>query len=174
MTGKRTLIIEVDEASQTATITDEKGVVRFFESVALFAADALNNEVFIQMYGASADAAWAFGRGFAISRGPEGGKELRNFYKQSVAHVCQIIDPHAFQQTLDSGEAENKWESKDSSKWGRWDSEDVLEDKQKSEAKKAAREEFLKKVKVLGPENIVSRVELESEGKDDSDPTKWN
>jgi hypothetical protein len=133
---KSRLIIDINPEDSTITITDEEGTQVKLESLALFGGDAVNNVVFIKMVGASADAAWAYGQGYKLAHETGGGPALRSFYRQCAAHVCQIIDPDAFKQYALEDEIVNKWECKDQSKWGGWDSEDVLEDKQKSEKKR--------------------------------------
>ena len=133
--------IVIDDQTQTIHVyTSEQGVEGsmqevLLESIAIFGGDARNKELFIKMFGASADAAWAFGQGFKIAHSPEGGKGLKNFYKQAAAHVCQIIDPNAFQREVTANEVMNMWEEKDQSKWFGQDTEDVLEDKQVSEGR---------------------------------------
>lgn len=129
----RKYVIEVDDEDRSIKITDNEGKEFILKSVALFGADAETKECYIQMFGASADAAWAYGRGFVISHSPEGGRELKNFYKQCAAHICFAIDPMSFKNTVGAEEVLNKWESQDQTKWALWDTEDVLIDKEKSE-----------------------------------------
>jgi hypothetical protein len=140
--AKYTLAIEVDEEAKAVKITHTEAgqptQTYLLESLALFGGNAKTQELFIQMYGASADAAWAFAQGFRTAQGPEGGKGLKNFYKQSAAHICMAIDPDGFKNTVAADAIVNKWESTDQTKWGGWDTEDVLADKQISEARRAA------------------------------------
>lgn len=138
----RTLKVEIDEQAKMVHVTEYEDGVEvnsyLLESFAAFGGDARNKELFIRMFGASADAAWAYGQGFMISRSPSGGKALKNFYKQSAAHMCQIIDPNAFRNEVGAEEVLNRWEDPDQQHWFGQDTEDVLEDKQKSEARKKA------------------------------------
>ena len=131
------LTITIDEETKQVSITHEHDgeTTQTFlvESLALFGGNAQTQELFIQMYGASADAAWAYGRGFVQAHSPGGGKCLKNFYKQCACHVAQAIDPVAFKNEVAADALLNKWECQDQSKWFGWDTEDVLEDKQKSE-----------------------------------------
>ena len=128
------ITIEIDEEHNTITIfTDGKEYI--FESVALFAGDAEHKEIFIKMFGASADAAWSYAQGFMLAQ-KQIGSALSNFYKQCAAHICQAIDPKAFKNEVSADSMLNKWESTDQTKWAGWDSEDVLIDKQIAENKK--------------------------------------
>lgn len=156
------LVIEVDEDSKTISITTETGERFFLESLVVFGGNAVSRELFIRMHGSGADAAWAYGRGFVMAHSEGGGREMKNFYKQCAAHVCHAIDPHAFQQEVGADEVLNKWECQDQSKWALWDTEDVLRDKAKAETRK--------KLKVLGPTDIIERFDKDEE----DDPTKWN
>jgi hypothetical protein len=134
MSDKRTIIIEISEDERTIIVTNSDGEMFKLESLALFGGDARKQEFFIQMYGASADAAWSYGQGFRIAMA-EGSEmtALKNFYKQSAAHCCMAIDPDTFRQEAGAEEIINKWTSDDQTKWALWDTEDVLEDKQKHE-----------------------------------------
>lgn len=134
---KHLLRIDIDDETKTIQVShEEDGVIHsvFLESLALFGGSAETKEFFMKLFGASADMAWAYGQGFRIAHSPEGGPGLLNFYKQCAAHVCQIIDPNAFQNEA----LENTWEDPDQSRWFGQDSEDVLADKEKSEAKRKA------------------------------------
>jgi len=133
--AKHEIRIFVDEEAQTVRV-EQDGKTIDLESIAVFGGDARSQEVFIKMFGASADAAWAFGQGFRISRSLDGGKGLKNFYRQSVAHCCQIVDPDAFRNEVGAEEIINRWESKRQEDWFAMDSEDVLDDKQISEGRK--------------------------------------
>ena len=133
---KLNLTIEVDRENNFICVKTSEGEEFILQSLALFGGDAQANKAFVQMYGASADAAWSFGQGFKMSRQEGAGKGIKNFFKQVVAHVCRILDPNQFRQEVGGEEMVNKWESTDQSKWGGWDSEDVLIDKAISEAKK--------------------------------------
>jgi len=128
-----TLTIEVDEQTQEIRVVHD-GQVYLLESLAIFGGNAQTKELFIKMFGSSADSAWAYGQGYKISRTEQGGKALRNFYKQSVAHVCNIVDPNMFRNEVGAAEILNRWEDPDQSRWFGQDTEDVLEDKQCSEA----------------------------------------
>lgn len=134
---KRTLTVEIDEEAQIIKVTDiEEGkpsATYLLEGVMVMGADARINELFLQMYGSSSDTAWAFGQTYRRSRTKEAGHALKNFFKQAVAHICMAIDPNAFRNEVGAEEVLNKWECQDQSKWFGWDTEDVLEDKQKSE-----------------------------------------
>lgn len=132
-----TLTIEIDEEGRTITVR-HGGQEYMLQSLALFGGDAKNQEVFIKMFGSSADAAWAYAQGYRIAHSDEGGPALNSFYKQCAAHICKIIDPNAFRNEVTAEEAVNKWECPDQTKWGGWDSEDVLADKEKSEAREKA------------------------------------
>jgi hypothetical protein len=132
--AKIKIIIEVDDGNKTVII-EVDGKEYIFESVALFAGDAKNNKVFIKMFGASADAAWSYAQGFRLAQG-QIGTALKSFYKQCAAHIAQIIDPNAFRNEVSVDGITNKWECTDQTKWAGWDTEDVLIDKQISEAKK--------------------------------------
>ena len=133
---KLNLAIEVDTENGFICVKTSDGEEIILQSLALFGGDAQANKAFIKMYGASADSAWSFAQGFKISRGEKAGKGIKNFFKQAVAHICHIIDPNQFRREVGGAEMVNKWESTDQTKWGGWDSEDVLIDKAKSEAKK--------------------------------------
>lgn len=136
---KHTLIIEVDEETKQIRVSHEEGGIGvdiFLQSLVLFGGDAKNQEVFIKMFGASADSAWAYAQGYRIAHSPEGGPALHSFYKQCAAHICQIVDPNAFQLEADA----NMWDCKDQTKWFGQDSEDVLRDKEISEARRKAAE----------------------------------
>ena len=139
---KRTLTIEIDDVAQAVSVTDiEEGQAPktyLLEGIGVFGADATHNELFVQMYGASADVAWSFGQAWRQSRMEGAGKGIKNFFKQAVAHICMAIDPDAFRLEVGAEELLNKWECQDQSKWFGWDTEDVLADKQESERKKAA------------------------------------
>jgi len=128
------IIIEIDQDTKIVTIKCD-GKEYIFESVALFAGDAVHKEIFIKMFGTSADAAWSYAQGYKMARGKPG-TAFNSFYKQCAAHICQIIDPNIFKNEVDAENLLNKWECTDQSKWFGWDSEDVLIDKQKSENKK--------------------------------------
>jgi len=130
-----TLTIEIDEKTNEIRVVHGDKTY-FLESLAIFGGNAKTKELFIKMFGSSADAAWAYGQGFRIAHSPEGGKALKNFYKQSAAHVCNIIDPNAFQNEIGGKEAVNMWENPDQRDWFAMDSEDVLRDKQLSEAER--------------------------------------
>lgn len=138
---KRTLTIEIDDVAQAISVTDaEEGQppkTYLLEGVGVFGADATHNELFIQMHGASADTAWAFGQAYRRSRMQEAGRGLKNFFKQAVAHICMAIDPNAFRNEAGAEELLNKWECQDQTKWSGWDTEDVLADKQESERKRS-------------------------------------
>ena len=151
--SKHRIVIDIDEEGKSVTIQTDEGE-RFFESVAVFAGDALNNERLIKMYGASADAAWAAGQAFIVAQSPEGGPGLKNFFKQLAARICFAIDPMSFRQEVGADEVLNKWKDEDQSHWFAQDSEDVLEDKARAERSKARAEKL--GIKVLGPEAIVS------------------
>lgn len=136
---KHTLTIYIDDEEKTINVVHERDGLQhsvFVQSLAIFGGDAKNQEVFIKMLGASADAAWAYAQGFRISESAEAGPGMKSFYKQCSAHICQIIDPNAFQIEADA----NMWECADQTKWFGQDSEDVLADKQKSEARRKAAE----------------------------------
>ena len=133
--AKHRVVIEIDEESQAIKVTHDGKEVSL-ESIAIFGGDARSQEVFIKMFGASSDAAWAFAQGFRISRSLDGGKGLKNFYRQGAAHICQIIDPDAFKREIGADELLNRWECKRQEDWFAQDSEDVLEDKQISEGRK--------------------------------------
>jgi len=138
---KHTLTIKIDAEAKTIEVKHEEGGVInsvFLESLALFGGDAKNQEVFIKLFGSSADLAWAYAQGYRIAQSSEGGPALKSFYKQCAAHICKLIDPDAFRNTITEEEALNKWECQDQTKWSGWDTEDVLVDKEKSEAKKKA------------------------------------
>lgn len=130
-----TLTIEIDEQTKQIRVV-HNGESYLLQSLAIFGGDAKNQEVFIKMFGSSADAAWAYAQGYRIAHSAEGGPALNSFYKQCAAHICKIIDPNAFQNEITAEEAVNKWECPDQTKWAGWDTEDVLADKQKSEDKK--------------------------------------
>jgi hypothetical protein len=135
--AKHKLVIEIDDEQHTVAV-DHDGKQYLLESLALIGGNAVTKELFLQMFGASADAAWAYGQGFRLSRTPEAPEGLNNFYKQCAAHVCNIIDPAAFRNEVGAEEILNMWECTDQSKWFGQDSEDVLADKEKSEARKKA------------------------------------
>ena len=132
---KHSLTIEIDEETHTITVTQD-GKVYHLQSLALFGGDAVHQEIFIKLFGSSADAAWSYAQGFRIAHADEGGKALENFYKQCSAHICMAIDPAAFHNEISADALVNRWESKDQSKWFGMDSEDVLIDKQISEDNK--------------------------------------
>lgn len=132
--GKTVITIEVDQENNTVTIKSN-GKEHIFESIALFAGDAKHKEVFIQMFGASADAAWTYAQGFIMAQ-EDKRSSLCSFYKQCACHIAQAIDPMAFKNEVEADALLNKWECTDQTKWAGWDSEDVLIDKQKSEDKK--------------------------------------
>lgn len=128
------IVLEIDEENKTITVMiDNKEYT--FESIVLFAGDAKNKEVFIQMFGASADAAWSYAQGYIMAQENKG-SSLCNFYKQCACHIAQAIDPVAFKNEIEADALLNKWECQDQTKWAGWDTEDVLIDKQKSEDKK--------------------------------------
>jgi hypothetical protein len=130
-----TLTVEIDEEGRTITVR-HGGQEYLLQSLALFGGDAKSQEIFIKMFGASADAAWAYAQGYRIAHSEEGGPALKSFYKQCAAHVCKIIDPNAFKNEIEAEELLNKWECADQTKWAGWDTEDVLADKQLNEDKK--------------------------------------
>ena len=132
---KHSITIEIDEETKTLKIT-HNGQTFELQSLAIFGGDAQNQEIFIKLFGSSADAAWAYAQGFRIANSVEGGKALKNFYKQSAAHICQIIDPNAYENEITANEALNRWECDDQTRWFDMDSEDVLDDKQISENNK--------------------------------------
>ena len=137
------LTITIDEGAQTINVVHEEDGIEhsvWLQSLALFGGDAKGQEVFMKLFGASADSAWAYAQGYRIAHSPEGGPALLSFYKQCAAHICKIIDPNAFQLEENAEEVANRWEEKDQTKWFGQDSEDVLEDKQKSEARRKAAE----------------------------------
>lgn len=138
--AKQILIITIDPESKTISLQHgEEGAVAqevFLQSLALFGGDAKSQEVFIKMFGSSADAAWSYAQGYRIAHSAEGGPALNSFYKQCSAHICKIIDPKAFANEITAEEAVNRWENPDQTKWFGMDSEDVLADKQISEARK--------------------------------------
>jgi hypothetical protein len=133
--AKRRMVIEVDEEAQSVKVTSDEGELNL-ESIVLFGGDARNQEFFVRMYGASSDAAWAFGQGFKLSRMRDAGRGIKNFFKQAAAHCCQIIDPDAFKQEASANEILNRWEDPNQERWFAQDSEDVLEDKQVAEGRK--------------------------------------
>lgn len=136
---KHTLVITIDDEAKTINVSHEEDGVQhsvFLQSLALFGGDAKSQELFMKLFGSSADTAWAYAQGFRISETPEGGPALRIFYKQCAAHICQIIDPDTFRAEATA----NMWEGTDQSKWFGQDTEDVLADKEKSEARKKAAE----------------------------------
>jgi hypothetical protein len=138
---KHTLNIEIDAEAKTIQVKhEEDGIINsvFLESLALFGGNAKNKEFFMKLFGASADMAWAYGQGFRIAHSPEGGPALVNFYKQCAAHICHAVDPLSFQNEIGAAEAMNMWEDPDQSRWFGQDTEDVLIDKEKSEAKRRA------------------------------------
>jgi len=128
------VIIEIDQDTKIVTIKCD-GKEYVFESVALFAGDATHKEIFIKMFGASADAAWSYAQGYIMAQAKPG-TAFNSFYKQCAAHICQAIDPVAFKNEVSAESLLNKWECTDQTKWAGWDTEDVLIDKAKSEAKK--------------------------------------
>lgn len=132
--AKIVIIIEIDQENKLVTIKSD-GKEYTFESIALFAGDAVHKECFIKMFGASADAAWSYAQGYIMAQ-ENPGTALKSFYKQCAACICQAIDPNVFKNEVTVDEALNKWECSDQTKWAGWDSEDVLIDKAKSEAKK--------------------------------------
>lgn len=157
--SKHTLTIEIDAEAKTIEVKhEEDGVINtvFLESLALFGGNAKTKEFFMKLFGASSDMAWAYGQGFRIAHSPEGGPGLINFYKQCAAHLCNAIDPLAFQNEIGAAEAMNMWEDPDQSRWFGQDSEDVLADKEKSEAKRKA------EARTAAPDDPPA------------DPKKWN
>lgn len=138
---KHTLTIVIDDEAKTINVThEEDGEIHsvFLQSLALFGGDAKSQELFMKLFGSSADTAWSYAQGYRIAQSPAGGPALRSFYKQCAAHICQIIDPDTFRQEADAEAVANRWEEKDQTKWFGQDSEDVLADKQKSEARRKA------------------------------------
>jgi len=132
---KHRTVIEVDEVAQTVKVEHDGQEIRL-ESVICFGGDARSGQMFLKMYGASSDAAWAFGQGFKISRMRDAGKGIKNFFKQAVAHCCQIVDPNAFRNEVGADQVLNRWENPRQEDWFAQDSEDVLDDKQLSEGRK--------------------------------------
>lgn len=132
---KHRIVIEVDEAAQTVKVTHDGEEVAL-ESIICFGGDARSGQFFLKMYGASADAAWAFGQGFKVSRMLDAGRGIKNFFKQAVAHCCQIVDPNMFRNEVGAEEILNKWENPNQDDWFGMDSEDVLADKQIAEGRK--------------------------------------
>ena len=124
--------IVVDKTARTLVLT-HNGVDYALQSLAIFGGNAGKQELFVQMFGSSSDAAWSYAQAWRIAMSRDGGPSLRSFFKQCAAHICQILDPNAFKRESQADEILNKWESKDQTKWGGWDSEDVLNDKQVSE-----------------------------------------
>ena len=92
--SKNIITIEVDSDTKVIIIKCD-GKEYVFESVALFAGDAEHKEIFIKMFGASADAAWAYAQGYRMAQ-DKPGTAFNSFYKQCAAHICQMIDPNAF------------------------------------------------------------------------------
>ena len=132
---KHSLTIEIDEETHSIKITHNNEVYHL-QSLALFGGSAVDQEIFIKIFGSSSDAAWSYAQGFKIAHASEGGKALENFYKQCSAHICMAIDPTAFRNEVSADALINKWECDDQSKWFGMDSEDVLYDKQISEENK--------------------------------------
>lgn len=136
MSIKLKLEIEIDEESNMVKVTTSEGETYYLKSLNCFGGDAERKEVFIRQYGSSADSAWAYAEGFKQAESASGTKSAKNFYKQCAAHICQALDPDAFRQMIEASNLENKWDCEDQRKWAGWDSEDVLADKQISEARK--------------------------------------
>lgn len=132
--AKVNITIEIDDDNKTITIVAD-GKEYVLQSLVLFGGDAKNDKIFIKMFGASADAAWSYAQGFRIAQ-KQLDTALKSFYKQCAAHIAQIIDPDIFRNEVSADGITNKWESTDQAKWAGWDTEDVLVDKQISEAKK--------------------------------------
>jgi hypothetical protein len=92
----RILVIEINEDEKSVTITDGTGHTTRLESVAVIGGDTTNERVYVKMYGASADAAWAFGQAFKISLQKEHrSTALENFMKQAALHcvtICTLLE----------------------------------------------------------------------------------
>jgi tRNA A37 N6-isopentenylltransferase MiaA len=129
------IVIVVDKTARSLVLK-HNGKEYKLQSLALFGGDAKTQEIFVQMYGSSADAAWSFAQAWRIAMSEEGGPSLRSFFKQCAAHICKILNPDEYKRTVQAEELLNKWESTDQTKWGSWDTEDVLIDKQLSEEAK--------------------------------------
>jgi hypothetical protein len=93
---KRLLVIEIDPDEKTVRITNGDGQETLLESVIVLGGDTTNERLFIQAYGASSDAAWAFGQGLKIALQPENIESaLNNFYKQAALHcatICAVVE----------------------------------------------------------------------------------
>ena len=111
------IVIEVNQETNIVTVmTGDK--THTFESVVLFCGDAKNKGLLIKMFGASSDAAWAYGQGFIMAQNNKK-SALSNFYKQCAAHVVQIIDPLIFQNKTTIDDIIDKQESvvEEKKKW---------------------------------------------------------
>lgn len=113
--GKNIIIIEVDSDTKIITIKCD-GKEYIFESVALFAGDAKHKEIFIKMFGASADAAWSYAQGYLMAQ-DKPGTAFSSFYKQCAAHICQIIDPGVFKNEVVADDILNNWGSESKKNW---------------------------------------------------------
>jgi hypothetical protein len=128
--------LEIDDEKKCVTIKDSKDSIKkeFSGGVHLVAADGENKVYYLLSVGSSADLGWALAQGFN-----DGWKN--KFIRQLFGHFTQWINKFMVNAgdgyELSSLESvANRWEEEDQSKWATMDSEDVLIDKQKSEAKK--------------------------------------
>ena len=127
------ITIQVDYEKEVITIITSCGIETTLEGVAIFGGDAVKGKVFNFLHGSSSDCAWAFREAFKVSHGKKDADRMgamKNFFKQSAAHICNDIDPDAFKN-----EAGNMWLDEEQRNWGIQDSEDVLNDKQIAEGK---------------------------------------
>lgn len=128
--------LEIDDETKNVTITDGRDATKkeFKGGIHLVAADADTKVYYLLSFGSSADLGWALAQAFN-----DGWKN--QFIRRLFGHFTEWINKFMVNvgdgyELSDLESVANKWEEEDQTKWAAMDSEDVLRDKQKSEAKK--------------------------------------
>lgn len=98
------LRILADTEKKTVTLLDDKGNAVDLPGVIVFGGDALLCARFCWAFGSSADMAWAAAQTYGMDS-----PGMRTFWRQLGAHIAQAIDPLAFQQMIDAGQAIAMW-----------------------------------------------------------------
>ena len=98
--------ILTDDDGYTISIRGPDGKEHSFAGFALFAGDGFSGGSLIVVQGASADAAFAFVRGYDQPA-------LAAFYKSCALQFMRALSPEAFRQEVEAEKVLGRWERED-------------------------------------------------------------
>lgn len=128
--------LEIDDQTHLVKIKDQRdgSTKEFVGGIHLVAADGEAKVYYLLSFGSAADLGWALAQAFN-----DGWKVP--YIQKLFGHLTQWINKFMVHlgdgyELEDLNSVANRWEEEDQTKWAAMDSEDVLADKQISEAKK--------------------------------------